>query len=945
MIGRPAVRGVVLFLCVLGGALCFMHGSAKAATPDGIPSTLPIGSYLLDLSNQPSLPNGTQGSVPGAFYKVYVGQAPAGPTTITMTVVNNTSCNSINVKYYYVPIDQYEFPTGAPAQSIGSSLCSNPTITIQVPSSAFVASQQTGHSAPNSTQLYVADLFIQLPQYCTNPNGSCTPIVPSAAVWFTLNGGANTGLGYVPAVTTAYGGATIIPNGTPFQQGTPPNELQWSFAPECDWPSGPGESGNSPWSLWWFEDDYGTANQPQGSGFTVQISAEDRTTGLPIAGSPWIIAQDTNLSNPNYAKDTRLFNANQPGGITVITPNSTVLPNGQTFNWSANDKYTLQFLNVYNDNGIEAGLPFDSGNFSTGCPNQKPPVPAPWLGIDQAACASGTVSGWAGEPNGAGQFLTNPLSIAIYADGPPGNPNSTLISPPNAMTSGDPSNPPYSNTYSVTIPSPFRAGSHVFYVYATYSYAGGSITTGYQVNGPIQGGNSDGSINLNNNCPQFSFSPNPTVTGGTDENPTNITFSDDTGYSYDAQPRAPGCVQPVTIAYTVTENYKGAITTSGSTSSPHCVGEETDIYPPTPFTPPPGTLQAGDYFCLTITISPGGGYVDANNNFVAAYPGDNSVTRTGCLDVHNDPTFKALGAGVVAGDCNNNGGELASWNNDSGTNPYGSGSQLSALALLNITGFASAQNTANTSPTDLSFANNGTGVNVAADAYSPGQGGNFGDAPCLPTFTPPASGDTTIVTQATAGADYTIPNPPTSDLVVGDNKSIFVSGGTNVYIARDIRLQPGWNASNVPSFVLQVTGGNIYIAAGVQELDGLYIAEPDAAGNGGQIYDCASGPSQPVAASSMYGPAPGGCSTRLLVYGSFAAKQINLMRTYGSLRNESTGSCSNAGGSAPLPSGLTTCAAEVFQFSPEMYLSNPAVVPSGGGGTKFDSITSLPPVL
>lgn len=51
--------------------------------------------------------------------------------------------------------------------------------------------------------------------------------------------------------------------------------------------------------------------------------------------------------------------------------------------------------------------------------------------------------------------------------------------------------------------------------------------------------------------------------------------------------------------------------------------------------------------------------------------------------------------------------------------------------------------------------------------------------------------------------------------------------------------------------------------------------------------------------------------------------------------------CSNQG----LVSSPFTCAAEVFNFSPELYLSTPAVKTPNNGGIHFDAITSLPPIL
>lgn len=59
----------------------------------------------------------------------------------------------------------------------------------------------------------------------------------------------------------------------------------------------------------------------------------------------------------------------------------------------------------------------------------------------------------------------------------------------------------------------------------------------------------------------------------------------------------------------------------------------------------------------------------------------------------------------------------------------------------------------------------------------------------------------------------------------------------------------------------------------------------------------------------------------------------------------SAAGCSN-GGASKRSSPRPTCAAEVFEYWPEFYLSTPAIKPENGDGAKtYDSITSLPPVL
>jgi hypothetical protein len=158
--------------------------------------------------------------------------------------------------------------------------------------------------------------------------------------------------------------------------------------------------------------------------------------------------------------------------------------------------------------------------------------------------------------------------------------------------------------------------------------------------------------------------------------------------------------------------------------------------------------------------------------------------------------------------------------------------------------------------------------------------------------------------------------------------------------------------------VLKATG-NIYIDKSVTQLDGIYLAK-------NKIYTCAQAPIPttfvPVPINSLYD----NCNNQLVVHGSFVANKVNFMRTYGSLRDEKaisssctariggrfrvvlvcpppSPSCSNAGTAAPTM--RQTCAAEVFEYTPDMYLSDPKTQKVNNGAIIYDAITSLPPVL
>jgi hypothetical protein len=91
------------------------------------------------------------------------------------------------------------------------------------------------------------------------------------------------------------------------------------------------------------------------------------------------------------------------------------------------------------------------------------------------------------------------------------------------------------------------------------------------------------------------------------------------------------------------------------------------------------------------------------------------------------------------------------------------------------------------------------------------------------------------------------------------------------------------------------------------------------------------------------------CKSQLLVNGSFVAQHVYLDRSFGSVRNaypgeHLTGTPYNCTDSGNTPYG--DCAGEIFNFSPELYLIQPAFEPSGGPTSgKYDYVTSLAPVL
>jgi len=176
--------------------------------------------------------------------------------------------------------------------------------------------------------------------------------------------------------------------------------------------------------------------------------------------------------------------------------------------------------------------------------------------------------------------------------------------------------------------------------------------------------------------------------------------------------------------------------------------------------------------------------------------------------------------------------------------------------------------------------------------------------------------------------------------------TIYVNGNVNIMSSISFNNSSPWIPNNAPSLYLIVTG-NIYIAPSVTRLDGVYVAQSNGSAGTGLIYTCATAtvPYSPTDIFNM-------CANQLTVNGAFVAQQIKLQRTYGSLR-DATQSPSETPLSAArncsvsnLPGAFVpgnVCAAEVFNFDPNIYLGLPGFTPPQG--QLFDAITSLPPVL
>ena len=313
----------------------------------------------------------------------------------------------------------------------------------------------------------------------------------------------------------------------------------------------------------------------------------------------------------------------------------------------------------------------------------------------------------------------------------------------------------------------------------------------------------------------------------------------------------------------------------------------------------PATNRAGEY-TVTYGVTGGTGAIGCGGTSF-------SVTNKPYFEVKNGDL--TAGAGMNAGgtDCavaRNDNASIVSWNRGSAGNYGGAGTQYAALALNRLQDFASGQGSA-LAPGGVSFANTTEGqLNIAGGLF----GGKFGAVHCTADYFANATG--------VQSGPYVLNAKSVAD---GTHQVLFVDG--DVYVKGNVTFSGSYaNTAAVPSFAI-VARGNIYIDPSVTQLDGFYVAQPASASDTkGNIYTCAND-NVPAALNRTL---QNSCSNRLVINGAFVARQVWLLRTYGTVSGD---------------------AAESFNYSPELWLSAPFGNNLSQARSDYDSITSLPPIL
>lgn len=343
----------------------------------------------------------------------------------------------------------------------------------------------------------------------------------------------------------------------------------------------------------------------------------------------------------------------------------------------------------------------------------------------------------------------------------------------------------------------------------------------------------------------------------------------------------------------------------------------------------------GDQVCFTVRNNPICAVgTDFAGQPIASQPdrnGDGVVDALDC-NIPPDQTYlRVYGNDIQAGggfapDCTvtNQNAAVEGFSNSTtlggSTTWKGSSGQFAVSALGVVDGFFSSNLRGAESTTD--FARPPVGQTFGnttnmTNKVGVGDGGDSGVKNCIPDYlgdAPVETGSNVISTRNVSG----------KQALFFEGRDVFITGTGITFQGADT----GWNTiEDIPSFYLVVKGGNIYIDPSVTRLDGVYIAQPAADGTKGEIITCAT------AAGVV--PAHGGCGQQLVINGAFIARQVQFKRVFGKLTEATAGE-----------SVTDTKAAEVFNFSPEVYLSplNDELKRSIPF-TKYDYITSLPPIL
>ncbi len=286
-----------------------------------------------------------------------------------------------------------------------------------------------------------------------------------------------------------------------------------------------------------------------------------------------------------------------------------------------------------------------------------------------------------------------------------------------------------------------------------------------------------------------------------------------------------------------------------------------------------------------------------------------------------------------SGTCTNyDNGEIRAFNSGSATSYRGSGAQLAIFARSSVLGFISASlRGANpVKPNGLTFANSGGPGNFGrirtfcSDHFSPYGTGTItsNDAQFNAEANAVAAGGVKVISHS-GNLSASGFGSFRGDLEIYVDGNLTITGDMNYAVG-------GYGSVDSLPHIRFVVKGDIFVQPGVTRLEGEYIAMPLNAATGGNIYTCAP----TVNSTPTYSQLTNDCTSaaQLRFFGAVLARRVHLHRLAGTVGDD-TGA-----------DYLGSTSSEVFIESPFHWLRK-STAGSGSGSVRYESYSSLPPIL
>jgi len=337
--------------------------------------------------------------------------------------------------------------------------------------------------------------------------------------------------------------------------------------------------------------------------------------------------------------------------------------------------------------------------------------------------------------------------------------------------------------------------------------------------------------------------------------------------------------------------------------------------------------------------------------------------KTDKSTVSNQPYARFYGNDIFAGggfgeSCSSAGAfDARGYGRNSTSDTYlGTASELAVFAIGQIQNVLPGSQRSRSSAPELAFANIASGP-IQVDSAIGKFGGGFGSVMCSPDYYSKSSTvdkklDTTIDLSTLESGSYSYGSGNGSNIKLstgnigipdGNRLIIYIDGNVQISSLGNSRFgyansAGNWGSvSDIPSVYI-VASGNIFVQNDIATIDGIYVAQPRDDATKGEIYTCANGVDDPL--DGLSDRSTGGdaeflsskCNRKLTVNGAFIAKRVHLLRSVGTVNS-----------SVPYESAGSAGIAEVFRFSPELFLTEGGGLPPRSTNVKIDSIVALPP--